>query len=135
MKRKNVWLLLLAVFIVMLPSCSLSEEKQDIEYTEVTVDELYEAINDNPLNAKDTYMDAYVAVTGTLMVIDSDGEYIAIYSMGYSSLDNVHCVFVDDSQLEKVKTLSIGDTITVKGKMIDVDGIFTYKMTVDSIED
>ena len=106
--------------------------RSDVEYAEVTVDELFEEINTNPLRAEDKYNDQYVAVTGVLRVIDDDS--IGLYPLGYESIDGVHCVLVYDDQREKLKEYSKGDTITVKGKIREVGDVFLYKMTIDCIE-
>lgn len=130
---KVVLILVVAFFVVdFFLSDPSYVPKDEREYTEVTVDELYEELNDNALRAEDTYKDAYVAVTGKLNVIDS--EYIGLYPLEYESLDGVHCIFTDDDQREKVKDYSKGDTITVKGKITDVGDVFSYKLTIDSIE-
>ena len=104
------------------------------EYTEVTVDQLYEELSDNALKAKDTYTDAYVAVKGKMRVIDSDGTSVAIYPIESESLEGIECVLTSDEQREAVKSHSKGDIVTVKGRITEVDDIFPYKMSVDSIE-
>lgn len=108
--------------------------KDEREYTEVTVDQLYEEFDDNPLNAKEKYTDAYVALTGYMRVIDSDGDSISLYPLEYETLDGVNCRLTSDDQREVVKGLSKGDNVTVKGQITEVDGIYRYKMDVDSIE-
>lgn len=104
------------------------------EYITVTVDQLYEELSDNPLKAKDTYTDAYAAVEGLMRVIDPEGESITIYPLEYDSLDGIDCTLTNDEQREKVKGLSKGDTVTVKGRITEVGGIYPYKIRVDSIE-
>ena len=104
------------------------------EYAEVTVDQLYEELNDNALKAKDTYTGAYVAVKGKMRVIDSDGESISIYPIEYESIDGIYCILSSDEQREAVKSHSKGDIVTVKGKITKVGDMFPYKMSVDSIE-
>lgn len=47
---------------------------------------------------------------------------------------SVTCRIKTDEQLEKVKTLSKGDTITVKGKVTDVGELLGYSLNIDSIE-
>lgn len=104
------------------------------EYAEVTVDQLYEELSENALKAKDTYTDAYVAVKGKMRVIDSDGESISIYPIEYESIDGIYCILSSDEQREAIKSHSKGDIVTVKGKITEVDDIFPYKISVDSIE-
>ncbi len=118
-------------FLLSDPSYVPEDER---EYTEVTVDQLYEELSDNALKAKDTYTDAYVSVRGKLRVIDSDGESVTIYPIEYDSLDGIQCILSNDEQREAVKEHTKGDVITVKGKITEVDDTFPYKINVDSIE-
>lgn len=107
----------------------------DIEYVDVTADQLFEELSNNPVNASEKYKGAYVSVTGRMDVIDSDGEYIGVYPMGEDySLDSVHCTITSDEQLEKIKSMSKGDTVTVKGKITDIGEILGYYLSIDSIE-
>lgn len=136
---KRVWFVILIIALALwLVNAVLSDPsyvpEDEREYTAVTVDQLYEELNDNPLKAKDTYTDAYVAVEGQMRVIDSDGESVSIYPLGYDSLDGIHCILSSDEQREKVKEHTKGDIVTVKGKITEVDGTWTYKIYVDSIE-
>lgn len=132
---KVVLILVVAFFVVDFflsdPSYVPEDERK---YTEVTVDQLYEELNDNVLKTKDTYTDAYVAVKGRLRVIDSDGKSVTIYPLEYDSLDGIHCALSSDEQREAVKAHSKGDIVTVKGKITEVDGSWPYKIYVDSIE-
>lgn len=108
--------------------------KDEREYTEVTVDQLFEELNDNALNAKDKYTDAYVSITGKLHAIDSDGESIGLYPLEYESLDGIYCRLTNDKQRDKIKGYSSGDTITVKGRITRVDSAFPYTLDIDSID-
>ena len=131
-KRVWFWILILIILFFCIPT---NGDPAAVEYTSVTVDELFEDLNDNPLNAEDKYMGAAVSVTGRLIVIDSDGEYIGISSVDDEySLNDVLCYVTKDEQLEVIKDLSIGDTITVKGKISNVGEVFGYSMNIDSIE-
>lgn len=111
-----------------------TEPPVDREYTAVTVDQLYDELDNNPLKAKDTYTDAYVELTGCVRVIASDGGSISLYPLEYETLDGINCKLMSDEQREKIKELSIGDTITVKGKITEVDDVFRYEMNIDSIK-
>lgn len=104
------------------------------EYIAVTVDQLYEELDENPLRAKDTYTGAYVELTGWMRVIDSDGDSISLYPLEYETLDGINCKLMNDEQREKVKEFSKGDTVTVKGKITEVDDVFRYELNIDSIE-
>ena len=79
-KRVWFWILIVVVFFALVDNF-LSEGYvpiEDREYISVTVDEMYDELNDNAVNAEEKYGGAYVEVTGILEVIDSDGKYISL---------------------------------------------------------
>lgn len=106
---------------------------EDREYIEVTADEMYDELYENAMNAEEKYNDAYVAITGRLSTIDSDGSYISIAPDNHP-LDSVMCYITNDDQKEKIKSMSKGETITVKGQIRDVGEVMGYSMNIDSIE-
>lgn len=114
------------------------EDKQEepaIEYQDVSVETLFDALESNAMNASDTYKDQYLSITGVLGTVDSDGSYIAVESSNDNYIfQSVQCYIKNDEQLEKVKSLSKGDTITVKGKVTDVGEVLGYYLDIDSIE-
>ena len=145
---KRVWFWGLIAVVVLAIAASAGSDSSDpgttpsgnnkdaapIEYTEVTTDELADALEANAVNASEAYKGKYLAVTGKLDTIDSDGNYI--------NLDTVHntwdiyvvtCRIKTDDQLDKVRSLKKGDTITVKGKITDVGEYLKYDMDIDEI--
>ena len=135
-QRMWFWIILALLIIGFwrLVMSTPTEPPADREYTAVTVDQLYEELDKNPLRAKDTYTDMYVELTGWMRVIDSDGESVSLYPLEYETLDGITCKLMNDEQREKIKEYSEGDTVTVKGQITEVDGVFPYKVIVDSIE-
>lgn len=115
-----------------------TEEKQEepkIEYQDVSVETLFEELDNNAMNASDNYKGQYLSITGVLGTIDSNGSYFALESDNDNYMfQSVTCYIKNDEQLEKVKTLSKGDTITVKGKVTDVGEVLGYYLDIDSIE-
>lgn len=110
-------------------------EEPAIEYQDVSVEALFDELENNAMNASDTYKNQNLAITGILGTIDSDGSYFALESNNDNYMfQSVTCYIKNDEQLEKIKTLSKGDEITVKGKVTDVGEVFGYYLNTDSIE-
>lgn len=105
-----------------------------VEYEEVSADQLSDDLEANAASAKDKYNDNYYAISGKLGNIDSDGAYINIDTSDEFDFTNIQCYIQDDEQLEKVKSMSKGDSITVKGKVTDVGELMGYSIDIDSIE-
>jgi len=110
-------------------------QEEKIEYTDVTTDELSDALEANAMNASDTYKGNYYAVTGKLETIDASGDYIVLVDMNDDfSFHVIQCYIKNDDQLEKVKGMSTGDNVTVRGKIFDVGEVLGYSMNIDSID-
>ncbi len=109
------------------------QQEEQIVYTEYTVDQMEDDLSSNALKASETYKDQYLEVTGRLDVIDSDGKYISLYPQSGYSLRSVQCYIKTDEQKEQVKSLSIGDTVTVRGKCTAVGEVMGYSLNIDSI--
>ena len=110
-----------------------NDQQKDVEYAQVSVNDMVAALNENAAGASDTYKDKYLEVTGKLSNIDSNGDYISLDSDDEFSLYNVQCFIQNDEQLEIVKTLKKGDTVTVKGKCTDVGEVLGFSLDIDSI--
>lgn len=111
-----------------------SEEAETITYTPYDVSQMMADLNANAMNASETYKDQYVAVTGKLSNIDSNGSYINVLpSDDEFAIIGVQCYIKDDSQKELLSSLKVGDTITVSGKITDVGEVLGYSLDIDSI--
>jgi len=145
---KRVWFIILMVilaFIIIVSiggnsgsksaSSDTSAAKEDaIVYTPYDVTTLVNDLKSNALNASEKYKGQYVALTGCLDVIDSSGKYIRIVpSNDPWAITGVQCYIKTDEQKNTVATLSIGDTVLVKGKITDVGELLGYSLNMDEI--
>lgn len=113
-----------------------NNEKEEITYIAHNVTELFDALNNNALNAQQTYKDQYVEITGYLGTIDSSGKYVGIDAGAdnYDYLFNeVLCYIKNDEQLNQIAAMSRDDSITVRGKITDVGEVMGYTLDIDSI--
>ena len=110
-------------------------EKPTIHYQSVTVKQLFDELEANALRAEKTYQDAYVAVTGKLSTIDSDGSYITIIASNDEwGFESVNCSITDDSQMDKIINFNKGDKITVYGQITTIGEILGYGLDITDIE-
>lgn len=112
----------------------IDNEPQEIEYIEVSVDEMVSLLEDNALKAENTYQDAYVSIEGRLDVIDSDGKYISLYPVDtlYSFI-GVTCYIENEQQLAQVLEMSKGDIVAIKGKVTNIGELLGYSLDIDEI--
>lgn len=109
-------------------------EVVEIVYTPCKVDEMMDILEENALKAEKTYQDQYLEITGRLSVIDSDGNYIALYPINNEwAFTGVQCFIQNDEQLEKILEMKKGDTVTVKGQIKSIGEVIGYTMDIDSI--
>lgn len=107
-----------------------------IEYTLVSVQELYNELNNNALRAQNTYQDMYIVTVGVLGGIDNDGKYFSIHDPYDDSFwtDDLHCNITTDEQLRTLMNLNEGDTVTVHGKITTVGEVLGYYIDLEQLE-
>jgi len=117
------------------PEIVEEEEPEPIpEPLVVDVDTLLDVLDDNALNASNTYKGQYVELTGTLSTIDSGGKYFSLNPLdGRLTFKGVRCDITKEQQ-EIVATFSSKQEVTVIGTISDVGEIMGYTLKVESIK-
>lgn len=101
------------------------------EYEFVSAATLMAELDNNALNAKETYMNKYVEVKGRVGVIDSSGDYITIYPTNdMFAIQGVQCQVKTEEQKEVIKTISKDSVITVCGEITLVGEVLGYSMDI-----
>lgn len=101
--------------------------------TVVTADKLVKDLEQNALQAADTYDGKRVQVTGELSTIDSGGAYFSVKSSDALSFTNIRAD-IDKSQLDRVKGFTKGQDVTFVGTVKDVGELMGYAIDVESIK-
>ena len=110
------------------------ENKKEINYTAHEVSELMNDLKANAMKASDKYKGQYVELTGKLNVIDSSGKYISITPTDEKfAITGVQCYIKNDEQKTAITNMSVGDTVSVKGKITDVGEVMGYSLDIDAI--
>lgn len=110
-----------------------ASEEVVIEYQQVSAETLLTTLEENALRAETNYQDAYVEITGELSVIDSDGKYIGIDDGSFTMI-NVSCYVTDESQLNTILEMNVGDTVIVKGQITDVGELLGYFVDIHDLK-
>lgn len=111
-----------------------TKQEEVVEYTAYTVDDMMNELDQNAMSASEKYKGQYVEISGRLGAIDSDGKYISVLPANDEwAIIGVSCYLKSDEQKEVVKTLSVGDTLTVRGKITEVGEVLGYSLNIDSI--
>ncbi len=112
-----------------------AESTTPIEYAEVNLKDMFDALDENALKAEKEYQDAYIKFTGAINNIDSDGNYISVKAIGDDwGFDSVQCYITDDSQLDFIIEKKVGDTVTVSGKVKSIGEVLGYSLDLYEIQ-
>ena len=105
-------------------------------YLKVSVDKLVNDLNANAYAASQKYDGEDVEITGRVNYIDADGWSISLEPTNDEwSLQSVTCYVFGKKQKEFVSSVSVGDIVTVRGEITDVDELFGYYLNVDEFVD
>lgn len=117
-------------------SSSSGNKPNSIQYEKVEIQQMFDDLNGNALKAENTYKNKYVEITGRITNFDSDGSYISIEAVnaGDFNLDTMLCYIKNDSQLNFLMEKSVGDIVTIKGKVTRVGEILGYSINIDEIK-
>lgn len=156
---KKPWFLVLAVLVILSVAGSLggqsgspasnggaemavqedaaradTENVEELSYTACSVSEMMELLEKNALKASEQYDGQYVQVTGRLAVIDSGGNYIVLHPQDNEfAIIGVQCYLKNETQKAAIMELSVGDTVTVKGKVTGVGEVLGYSLDIEEI--
>ena len=87
------------------------------EYIEVTPAALYSAYENNEVSADNEYKHKLLKISGTIDSIGKDilDEVYITFEAG-NVFESIQCYFSEKEEIDKVATLSEGDTVTIIGK-------------------
>lgn len=110
------------------------EESQ--KYAEANIDVLLDEVKSNAAKANKNYKGKYVKIVGGVVKnIESNARYFNLEgSDPYAFLINVQCYPKNNSVKNAMLELSVGQYVTVYGKITDVGEIMGYSLDAEKIE-
>ena len=139
-------LFVIIVFIAGLFACGTSESEMSNSGSTVTAEgeeKVYEQVDlavmqrdlkENALKAERTYNSKNIEISGMITNIDSDGHYVSIDSSSDSwDFSTVQCYLYSDTDKDLIANCSMGETITIKGKVSEIGEVLGYTINVDQI--
>ena len=111
------------------------QEQKTKQYQAVSVSELMQELEGNAMAASKKYKGKDLKVTGTVEVMDSEGNYIVLHGDKYSIV-GVHCTInkKDKAQEDFIMNIKKGQTVSASGTISDVGEIMGYTLKVDKFE-
>ena len=134
-KKWYFWVILVVVFIFISSAASTDAEPEPVQYETVDLQQMLDELDSNALKAEKTYLNKYVEVTGKISNFDSDGEYITIEPVDADkwNFDTVMCDIMSDDQLEFLLEKSVGDVVTIRGKVTTIGEVLGYFIDIAEI--
>ena len=138
----------IAIAIIILVIClitmgvvsfaTLTKENMNVEdsaYVACEINELFNEVKKNPLNARDMYEDSYVKFYGKITDIHNYGYYIYVSDNNSEwDYDTIRCVVMNKEQEKVLKTKSIGDVILIKGRITLIGENVGFNVNIHGIE-
>lgn len=100
----------------------------------VSAQELIDLLESNAANAKNTYEDKQVTVTGVVGNIDASGDYFSLDPAPDSFIITGVQVQTDDQFADQVASFSKGQPVTVTGKITGVGELMGYTLEAETIQ-
>ncbi len=103
-----------------------------VKYTKVSAKTLINDLEKNAATAKEKYLDEYLEISGVVRNIDADLDYITI-SSNSTEWETIQCYINNADTEKKVKKISKGDKIVVRGQVSRVGEILGYSLYITEI--
>ena len=119
------------------PEVDDEELNADHDYVVVDLQTMFDELDANAMKAEKTYQDMYIQVTGKISNFDSDGAYISIEPVNADdwNFDTMMCYIVKDEHLDILLEKSVGDVVTLKGKIKSIGEVLGYSMNIYEVVD
>lgn len=142
-KKKRFWAIGVVILVIAMQAGGGSSDSNNSatdtatkapaeQAMEVTAEQLITDLEGNALNAKTTWEDKRVKITGIVYNIDASGDYFSLRGDDEFSFTNV-TVNIDESLVGAVSAFTIGQEVTVTGKITGVGEILGYSVDAESI--
>ena len=144
---KKWWFwLLIVVIIIIAGSSSQSNEttvnepttiktSEEIIYEIVDLQVLFDELNTNAMKAESNYQNKHVQFECKINSFDSDGTYIAVEPVNASEWNFItsNCYIKNDVQKSFLLEKSVGDIVTIKGKIKSIGEILGYSIDIAEV--
>jgi uncharacterized protein YpmS len=116
-------------------SANKNNETSKKEYQKVDLQTIMDELTENALRAESKYQNAYIEFTGKIANFDSDGSYITVEPTNADewNFDTIMCYIKSDDQKNFIIEKSVGDQVTIKGKVFSIGEVLGYSLNIDSI--
>ena len=133
--KHSVFAFVLVLIVASFTGCGTQPAQKQVEYTQADLATMMQELDGNLAAANKKYKDQYLKVSGKVVLIDKDAEFITI-KPDDTLIRGVNCTLKknDKAQKEFVLKLSENQQVTAYGKIVDMGPLVGYVMDVDKFE-
>ncbi len=104
-------------------------------YEKVDLQQMMDDLDANALKAEKDYQDKYIQITCKISNFDSDGKYISVEPVDADewNFNTAICDIKNDAQLNFLLEKSVGDIVTIEGKVTSIGEVLGYSINIDQI--
>ena len=112
-------------------------ESPQIQYEQVDLKAMLDELDANAMRAEQKYQGKLIEITGKIKSFDSDGKYISIVPCDAPkiSLDFAMCYLTDPTHKAFLLEKSVGDVVTIRGKVVTIGEVIGYGVRIAEISD
>ncbi len=115
---------------------STQNQAEEIVYEVVDLQTMFDELDANAMKAEASYQKKNVEFECKIKSFDSNGSYISVEPVGASEWNFVSamCYIKNDTQKEFLIQKSVGDIITIKGKVKSIGEVLGYSIDINEVQ-
>lgn len=137
---KKLLVIVLVLSMLFVTSCGTTSETvtqpaEEIVYEVVDLQTMFDDLDGNAMKAETKYQKKYVEFECKINSFDSDGSYISVEPVNASewNFTTAMCYIKNDTQKEFLIEKSVGDSITIKGKVKSIGEVLGYTIDINEV--
>ena len=113
----------------------LSKRVEEVVYEVVDLQTMFDDLDENAMKAEKTYQKKYVEFECKITSFDSAGDYIDVEPVNASewNFTTATCYIKNNAQKEVLMQKSVGDSVTIKGKIKSIGEFWGYSIDIKEI--
>lgn len=114
---------------------STPNQTEEIVYESVDLQTMFDALDENAMKAESAYQKKDVEFECKIKSFDSDGTYISVEPVGADewNFKMAMCYIKDDLQKTFLMEKSVGDVLTIKGKVKSIGEVIGYSIDIHEV--
>lgn len=112
-----------------------TDSVEEIVYESVDLQTMFDDLDANAMKAEKNYQKKDIEFECKIRTFDSDGSYITVEPVGADAWNftTAMCYIKNDTQKDFLMEKSIGDVITIKGKVKSIGEVMGYSIDIKEI--